>query len=278
MRRAIVLNNSATGTRRRTFERSDDEEGRKEGGRKEGANLMNQRIDRDELQSLDLKKEIVTFRFNCYGTQHDEELTPRITCCIMYIMSRTHCSMPFTRIRVLATIILVALCLSSTVAVQFELSSGQERCLSEDANVGDLVVTEFTIRPVSAVAFVTLTDPIGNAIYSKDASVNSNEDRIKFAYTSSQLGEYRICFYNRGTTLQQTIDLQFRLGKGTSADDIATTSVGNNNGDSLAKKDALKPMELKLKQLESTVQQIHSELKAYSLKEIQMKQANGKLT
>jgi len=178
----------------------------------------------------------------------------------------------------LIIITLIALCLSLTTAVQFELTSGQERCLSEDANVGDLVVTEFTIKPVSAVALVTLTDPIGNAIYNKEASINSNEDRIKFAYTSSQLGEYRICFYNKGTTQVETIDLQFRLGKGNSADDIATTSVGNNNGDSLAKKDALKPMELKLKQLESTVQQIHSELKAYSLKEIQMKQANGKLT
>jgi hypothetical protein len=169
-------------------------------------------------------------------------------------------------------------------ALQFGVSPGVERCLTEDAQIGDVVIIEFTTRPLLSTTFVSVIDPSSARVYARDFTPNDNDDRVKLAYTSAANGEYRICFafaannnpsqaYNHvygsnvGTDpLQISVELSMRIG-GHAGDISSNLPVSSSDS---AKKEALKPMEIKLKSLESLVSQVHGELKSLSQRGIKM--------
>ena len=138
--------------------------------------------------------------------------------------------------------------------------------VSEDGGLGDLVVLEYSLKPVGAVASVLLLDPANGRLYYKDASVSSETEVLRFAHTSNRAGEYRLCFTNRDGRGQQTVDVQLKVG---------ANSPEKAAGGEIARKETLKPMESKLQQLETTTSQILTEMKALSIKELAMKAQAG---
>jgi len=172
----------------------------------------------------------------------------------------------------LILVMLLSSCLlgSPSNAIQFLLSSGQERCISEDANVGDLLRLDYLIKPFGTSSSVVLTDPFQARLYTKEmASTLTPEEKLRYVYTTNKAGEFKVCFtnYNRdGRTQQQTIDVALKISSGLSD----TPEIGGSG----AKKQALKPMEQKLQQLVQTVTQIQQEQKALSDKEQTMMEYN----
>jgi len=158
-------------------------------------------------------------------------------------------------------ILLLSLHLHHASGVQFYVREGEDRCISEDASVGDLLVLEYTIRPLSSPSNVVVLDPAQSQLYSKDAASVNEEDTIRFAHTATRAGEHRVCFLNRDQR-QQTINVQLRVG-------------GRDGerppGGEMAKKETLKPMESKLQQLETNVQYILTEMKEMNARETTMK-------
>ena len=128
--------------------------------------------------------------------------------------------------------------------------------------MGELIVVEYSIKPVGSVASVLLLDPLNARLYYKDASVSSDTDRLRFAHTANKAGEHRLCFTNRDGRGQQTVDVSYRVGA-----DSPDKAVGGE----IARKETLKPMEAKLEQLESTVVQVLAEMKSLAVKELAMK-------
>jgi len=120
-------------------------------------------------------------------------------------------------------------------------------------------VVEYSIKPVGSTASVTLVDPYQQIVYNRDARIETDTETIRAAHTATQQGEHCLCFTNRHNTPQQlTVDLQYRVGG-------SAKQAGE-----VAKKEALKPMESKLQQLESTVVQIGTEMRALQAKEAEM--------
>jgi len=158
-------------------------------------------------------------------------------------------------------ILLLSRHLHHSAAVQFYVGDGQERCISEDASVGDLLVVEYTVRPLSSVSNVVILDPSHNQIYYRDATSVNEEDTLRFAHTAARAGEHRLCFTNRDSR-QQTINVQLKVG-GREGE--------KPPGGEMAKKETLKPMESKLQQLETNVQYILTEMKEMTQREAAMK-------
>lgn len=164
---------------------------------------------------------------------------------------------------VLLLALVLALCHCS-LAVQLSISPGLERCVSEDGSVGDLVMLDYRIRPLQSPVIVTLTDPTGARIYDKTSVSGSDDDRSRYVYTSNRAGEYKVCFYNRDAYQSAiTVDLDYRVGQSQQTADK-----------DLAKKESLKPMESKLRQLETTANTIYNEMKTLQAKEDKMRDIN----
>jgi len=165
-------------------------------------------------------------------------------------------------------IILISLILLSlfqlSFSIQFSVNSGIERCVSEDGSIGDLVMLDYRIRPLQSPLIVTLSDPAGSRIYDKTSQSANDDDRSRYVYTSNKAGEYKLCFYNRDSYQSLTVDLDYKIG----------SSQQNNIDKDLAKKESLKPMESKLKQLETTANSIFNEMKTLQLKEEKMREIN----
>ena len=132
---------------------------------------------------------------------------------------------------------------------------------SEDAQGGELLVVEYSVKPVGGTCHVRLLDPQQSIAYQKDARIDTDDETIRAGHTASRSGEHRLCFTNREARQQLTVDVQYRVG-----------GVGGRQGvgGEVAKKEALKPMESKLQQLETTVLQIANEMKALQGKEAEM--------
>lgn len=166
-------------------------------------------------------------------------------------------------LRTLLSLFLLSCITQSVLGVQFAVGVGLERCVSEDGAIGDLIMLEYALKPNGVPVVVTVVDPIGSRIYDKTSQSNG-DDRFRFAHTSSKVGEYKLCFYNRNGNQPAYVDFSLTIGQNQNA---ATDK-------DLAKKESLKPMESKLKQLEGTVNSILTEMKALQIKEEQMRKLN----
>jgi len=153
---------------------------------------------------------------------------------------------------------ILSVCSPLTSAVQFYVSEGQERCISEDAAAGDLLVIEYSIKPVGSVCSVLLIDSQQSIVYTREARIDTDDETIRTAHTATRQGEHRLCFTNRDARQQLTIEVQYKVG--------GTARAASD----VAKKEALKPMESKLQQLESTVMQISNEMRGLQSKEAEM--------
>ena len=135
------------------------------------------------------------------------------------------------------------------------------RCLcavSEDAGAGELLVIDYSVKPVGSVCSVMLIDPQQSIVYNRDARIDTDDETIRAAHTAIRQGEHRLCFTNREARQQLTIDVQYKVGG-------ASREAAN-----VAKKEALKPMESKLQQLETTVAQISTEMRSLQSQEAEM--------
>ena len=130
--------------------------------------------------------------------------------------------------------------------------------VSEDAAGGDLLVIEYSVKPVGSVCSVILIDPQQSVVYNRDARIDTDDETIRAVHTANRGGEHRLCFTNREARQQLTIEVQYKVGGAA------------RQANDVAKKEALKPMESKLQQLETTVLQISTEMRALQSKEAEM--------
>ena len=131
--------------------------------------------------------------------------------------------------------------------------------VSEDAAVGDLLVIEYSVKPVGALCSVFMQDPTSTLVYNREARIETDDETVRAVHTANREGEHRVCFANREGRQQLTIDVQYKVGG-------PTRAAAND----VAKKEALKPMESKLAQLETTVTQISTEMRALQGQEAEM--------
>ena len=110
-----------------------------------------------------------------------------------------------------------------------------------------------------------MTGPRGNVIWQRDAA-----DRDEFEFDAQDFGEYSVCFRNivepgvsRRYGLKRRVDLTLRTG----ADTI--------DFEGLAKKEHLKPLEVKLRKSEEVVRLCHQEQLYFRSREAQMRDING---
>eukprot|EP00808_Paulinella_micropora_P014403 g23411.t1 len=161
----------------------------------------------------------------------------------------------------------LACCLLMAVpgrSVKFFLAQSNRRCLSDAANTGDLVVGSYSISPPSSRGtgvpaqdvVVTLTDPKGNLIYSKN-----DADEGKFTHTAKDEGLYFVCFSNGGLQ-QKTIQFDFHSGP-----EIKDYS-------DFSKKTDMEPMEAALKSLEQDVIFVRTELETWREREKELRRIN----
>jgi len=130
--------------------------------------------------------------------------------------------------------------------------------LSEDAAAGELLVIEYSVKPVGTAVHVRLLDPRQSLLYNRDARIDTDDETIRIAHTATNQGEHRLCFENGAERQQLTIEVQYKVGGAQKA------------ASEVAKKEALKPMESKLAQLETTVMQISTEMRSLQSKEAEM--------
>jgi len=159
-------------------------------------------------------------------------------------------------------VLLLSFHLNPIAAVQFYVEVGEERCISEDAKAGELLVVEYTIRPAESPCSVDIIDSGGQQIYVKDAGSGSTEEKQRFAATARRSGEHRLCFVS-ASGHQVAVEVQVRVG-GRETDARAP-------GSQMAQKETLKPMEAKLQQLEQHVQTIVTDMKDSAQRQADMK-------
>ena len=131
--------------------------------------------------------------------------------------------------------------------------------VSEDAVAGELLSVEYSVKPVGSVCSVVLIDSQHQLVYEREARIDTDDETIRAVHTAIAGGEHRLCFTNRDARQQLTVEAQYKVG-----------GAARQQGGDVAKKEALKPMESKLQQLESTVTQISTEMRALQAKEAQM--------
>ena len=138
-------------------------------------------------------------------------------------------------------------------------------CCSEDATPGTLLVIEYSLRPLNSQCVVELQDPSGNAVYRKEAAALTEDEAFRLAHTANRAGPYTLCFINTDQR-QLTVNVQYKLGGREGGGDSRAP------GGEIAKKETLKPMEAKLRQLEGDVQNILRDMQQSSSKAQKMQQ------
>ncbi|KAL3636226.1 hypothetical protein CASFOL_020773 [Castilleja foliolosa] len=139
-------------------------------------------------------------------------------------------------------------------SIQFDIESGQIKCITEDIKLNSMTVGKYQIvnpnegypLPDSHKVTVRVTSAHGHNYHTSE---NVNEGH--FAFQTAEAGDYMACFFavvdhNPRTSI--TVDFDWKSG-------IAAKDWTN-----VAKKGSVESMELELKKMFDTVQLIHDEM------------------
>ncbi|KAI3927379.1 hypothetical protein MKX01_027610 [Papaver californicum] len=162
--------------------------------------------------------------------------------------------------------------LSSTVqSIRFEIQSGHTKCISEEVKTSAMTVGNYHIvnpteghpLPESHKITVRVTSSFGNNLHTGD-HVESGQ----FSFTAPETGDYMACFWavEQKQPVTLTVDFEWKTG-------YATKDWTN-----VAKKGSVDVMEMELKKLEDTIQNIHEEMFYLREREEEMQEMNKSTT
>jgi len=166
-------------------------------------------------------------------------------------------------LRSLSFLYLLLLLLVGVKGVQFEVS-GHSKCLSEDIQLGVLVVGEYSVVEPSEdgndKVSVKVTSPHGKELHFHDKAGGGI-----FGFTTKESGQYMACFWlPQGSPgkLPIMVDLDLKIG------------VAARDWSAVAKKEKLDGLTLELMKLEGALDAIRNELTSYTDREASMRDLN----
>ncbi|CAC9544299.1 COP-coated vesicle membrane protein gp25L precursor [Leishmania infantum JPCM5] len=172
-----------------------------------------------------------------------------------------------TSLAAASTAALLVLVLSSTVnGFVFQLESGKSRCfLQEVASGTDLRIVYKADDTYGDFLDVVLTNANGNTLY-RELGKSSGA----FLERITNGGEHSLCFTSRqgAQSAKMTRSLLLVMQLGADAKDY----------DTMATKEKMRPMEVQMRMMEDTVQEVHNEFVYFRAREAEMRNTNEHMT
>ncbi|KAG4922684.1 hypothetical protein JHK82_051659 [Glycine max] len=173
-------------------------------------------------------------------------------------------------IHILRVLLLAPALMASIVnSMQFELKSGQSKCISEDLKSNVITVGNYYVLnpnndgfpiPDSHKITVRVRSPYGNDFHYGDSVHSGN-----FAFTAAEAGDYTACFsVPSNLNLAVTVLVDFVWKNGFAAKDWSK----------VVKKGHIEVMELELQKLNDIASSIHDEIFYLREREVEMQDLN----
>ncbi|KQK19048.1 transmembrane emp24 domain-containing protein p24delta3 [Brachypodium distachyon] len=161
---------------------------------------------------------------------------------------------------------LLATMLLGAEAVWLDMPLTGTKCVSEEIQPNVVVLADYalmydargTVHPTVAVK---VTSPYGNTVHQ-----NENATMSRFAFTTSEAGNYLACFWLDSAEKGEGVSLNLDWKIGIAAKDW----------DSVAKKEKIEGVELELRKLEAAVESIHHNLLYLKSREAEMRVVSEK--
>jgi len=161
--------------------------------------------------------------------------------------------------------IVVAVCLTQSIdGITFFLKPNSKRCLKEEVLKGVLVSGEYTLSDSPGhKTDLVVTDTNGQVLAHRE---NIHGDKGKFAFTTDTYDVFEVCFITKLPPGVQGQDREIQLNLKHGAEAI--------NYDKLAEVEKLKPLEVKLQQLEDLSESIVKDFAHMRQREEEMRDTN----
>jgi len=161
-------------------------------------------------------------------------------------------------------LILTLLLVHEISGITFYLKPNSKRCLKEEVLKGVLVSGEFTLSDSPGhKTDIVVTDTNGHVLYHRE---NIHGDKGKFAFTTDAYDVFEVCFLTKLPPGVQGQDREVQL--------ILKHGAEAKNYDKLAEVGKLKPLEVKLQQLEDLSESIVKDFAYMRQREEEMRDTN----
>ncbi|KAF1863021.1 hypothetical protein Lal_00018866, partial [Lupinus albus] len=170
-------------------------------------------------------------------------------------------------IHILFKVIASALMFRFVNSLQFELKSGNTKCISDDIKHNAVTVGKYSVvnpndgYPIPDTHKISgrISSPLGNSYHDADRVESGN-----FAFTAAEAGDYIACFWAVDHSPAVVMNVEFDWRSGVAAKDWLN----------VAKKGKIDVMEFELKKLYDTVTSIHDEIFYLREREEEMQELN----
>eukprot|EP00250_Pteridium_aquilinum_P018293 c24026_g1_i1 orf=347-976(+) len=145
-------------------------------------------------------------------------------------------------------------------SLRFDIEGSGNKCFSEDLNVKDLVLANYHVVSESSPKIsAKVTSPYGSALHTQNHVLKG-----EFAFTATEAGDYTACFWipEASKDSKVTVDLDWKTG------------IDAKDWDSIAKREKIDGVELELRKLEDSVNDIHENMLYLRDREDKMRTVN----
>ncbi|XP_038878125.1 transmembrane emp24 domain-containing protein p24delta3-like isoform X2 [Benincasa hispida] len=135
-------------------------------------------------------------------------------------------------------------------SIWLNLPPSGTKCVSEEIQTNVVVLADYVVvadHTHSPTISVKVTSPYGNNLHHSE-----NVTHGQFAFTTTEAGNYLVCFWLTDHTHQAGIEISVNLDW--------RTGIAAKDWESVAKKEKIEGVELELRKLEGAVEAIHENL------------------
>ncbi|CAN7976579.1 hypothetical protein HPB47_019595 [Ixodes persulcatus] len=162
----------------------------------------------------------------------------------------------------LPLIALLTLSLSAVESIRFTVKPNSKRCLKEEVMKGVLVSGEYDLSDTPGhKTDITVKDTSGHTLYTKEGITKG-----KFAFTTDAYDVFEVCFITKLPSEMKGMDREVML--------LLKHGVEAKNYDGLAEVGKLKPLEMKLQQLEDLSEAVVKDFAYMRQREEEMRDTN----
>lgn len=162
----------------------------------------------------------------------------------------------------LAVIAFLTLSLSAVESIRFTIKPNSKRCLKEEVMKGVLVSGEYDLSDTPGhKTDITVKDTNGHTLYTKESITKG-----KFAFTTDAYDVFEVCFTTKLPSEMKGMDREVQL--------LLKHGVEAKNYDGLAEVGKLKPLEMKLQQLEDLSEAVVKDFAYMRQREEEMRDTN----
>ncbi|CAN7994265.1 transmembrane emp24 domain-containing protein bai [Ixodes scapularis] len=162
----------------------------------------------------------------------------------------------------LPLIALLTLSLSAVESIRFTVKPNSKRCLKEEVMKGVLVSGEYDLSDTPGhKTDITVKDTSGHILYTKEGITKG-----KFAFTTDAYDVFEVCFITKLPSEMKGMDREVML--------LLKHGVEAKNYDGLAEVGKLKPLEMKLQQLEDLSEAVVKDFAYMRQREEEMRDTN----